>query len=245
MVAGGSKGAGWAIIVDKVEIIDLIDTSKENEVYEDQSMARGSAFGGLLQNKLIVGGGYNPTLRNLQDYKIHCHPDNSLIKTLDKRFRSSCVVINQTKLYVTGGSGKKSTEILSLDQFPVKGPELPFSMSSHSMVQIDSKTIYLIGGWQDRVISNKTWIINPINNLDMSSGPNLNEARVSHSCNKMKINGKIILVVAGGRNNARTMNSVELLDTTSTNQGWIKGMNSYICSLHLGTKDSSNLFHRT
>ena len=231
MVPGGSKGAGWAVIV---EIIDLIDTSKENEAYEDQSMARGSAFGGLLQNKLIVGGGYNPTLRNLQDYKIHCHPDNSLIKTLDRRFQSSCVVINQTKLYVTGGSGKKSTEILSLDQFPVKGPELPFSMSSHSMVQIDSKTIYLIGGWQDRVISNKTWIINPINNLDMSSGPNLNEARVWHSCNKMKINGKIILVVAGGKNKCkytqrnRTMNSVELLDTTSTNQGWIKGMNSYM-----------------
>ena len=141
-----------------------------------------------------------------------------------------CCNFNQTKLYVTGGTGKKSTEILSLDQFPVKGPELPFSMSSHSMVQIDSKTIYLIGGWQDRVTSNKTWIINPINNLDISSGPDLNEARVWHSCNKMKINGKIILVVAGGSNsgwtNNRTMNSVELLDTTSTNQGWIKGMHS-------------------
>ena len=243
MVPGGSKGAGWAVIVDKVEIIDLIDTSKENEVYEDQSMARGSAFGGLLQNKLLVGGGYNPMLRNLQDCKILCHSDNSLIKTLDRRLQSSCVVINQTKLYVTGGIGKKSTEILSLDQFPVKGPELPFSMSSHSMVQIDSKTIYLIGGWQDRVISNKTWTINPINNLDMSSGPNLNEARVWHSCNKMKINGKIILVVAGGRNDNRTMNSVELLDTTSDNQKWTKGINSY--SLHLETKNSSNLFHRT
>ena len=44
----------------------------------------------------------------------------------------------------------------------------------------------------------------------------------------MKINGKIILVVAGGMNNNRTMSSVELLDTTSTNQGWIKGMNSYM-----------------
>ena len=42
----------------------------------------------------------------------------------------------------------------------------------------------------------------------------------------MKINGKIILVVAGGMNNNRTMSSVELLDTTSTNQGWIKGMHS-------------------
>ena len=234
MVPGGSKGAGWAVIV---EIIDLIDTSKENEAYEDQSMARGSAFGGLLKNKPLVGGGYNSLLGGfLQDCKIHCHPDNPSIKMLDRRFQSSCVVINQTKLYVTGGCigiGKKSTEILSLDQFPVKGPELPFSMSSHSMVQIDSKTIYLIGGWQDRVISNKTWIINPINNLDMSSGPNLNEAREWHSCNKMKINGKIILVVAGGKNKCkytqrnRTMNSVELLDTTSANQGWIKGMNSF------------------
>ena len=197
-----------------------------------------------MQNKPLVGGGYNPRKygppigRGYSQYcKILCHSDNSLIKMLDTRSKSSCVVIDQTKLYVTGGCigiGKKSTEILSLDQFPVKGPELPFSVYSHSMVQINSKTIYLIGGWQDGVTSNKTWIINPINNFDIISGPNLNEARECHSCNKMKINGKIILVVAGGWNNNTTLNSVELLDTTSTNQGWIKGMNSY--SLHLEKK---------
>ena len=221
-------GAGWRDIVDKVEIIDLIDSSMENEVYEDKSMARGSAFGGLLKNKPLVGGGYNSLLGgHLQDCKIHCHPDNSVFIMLDKRFFSSCVVIDQTKLYITGGLGKKSTEILSLDQSPVKGPELPFMIYGHSMIQVDPKKIYLIGGTQNSVTCNKTWIIDPMNNFDIRSGPTLNEAREGHSSNKMKINSKIYLVVVGGRGNHGILDSVELLDTTSANQGWIKGMNSF------------------
>ena len=79
-------------MLDKVEIIDLIDTSKENEVYEDESIARGGAFGGLLQNKPLVGGGYNPRKYGppigggySQYCKILCHPNNSFIEMLDTR----------------------------------------------------------------------------------------------------------------------------------------------------------------
>merc|ERR1712020_649587 len=97
----------------------------------------------------------------------------------------------------------KSTEMISLDQPPVPGPDLPFTVAYHSMVLVDPTTIYLIGGGQNDQISeysNKTWIIDPTNNFQIKVGPSLNFARKNHSCSKMKIEGRIFLVVAGGYN---------------------------------------------
>ena len=45
--------------------------------------------------------------------------------------------------------GKYSTEIISLDQPPVQGPDLPFKVRDHSMVLVNPTTIYLIGGFQN------------------------------------------------------------------------------------------------
>ena len=52
----------------------------------------------------------------------------------------------------------------------------------------------------------------------MREGPNLNIARCGHSCNKMVINEKVFIIVAGGF----FEDSVELLDPMS-DQGWIFG----------------------
>ena len=114
-----------------------------------------------------------------------------------------------------------------MDQPPRKGPELPFTISSHSMVLVDPKTIFLIGGSQSSQRSKKTWIIDPSKNFEVKSGPDLNEARVLHSCSKMKIGEKIYLIVAGGYgvDQCITLDSVEILDTTSLDQGWTLGNN--------------------
>ena len=114
---------------------------------------------------------------------------------------------------------EKSTEIISLNQSPVPGPDLPFTVKGHSMVLVDRTTIYLIGGNQNGQISNKTWIIDPTNNFQIKVGPSLNIARDAHSCSKMRIDGRIFLVVAGGCN-GRNLDSIELLDTTCPDQGW-------------------------
>ena len=99
MVAGGQGNHNY--YCSKVEVIDLIDSSKENIVYQDNSMTRSNAIGGLLQNQPIVGGGFNLGLGGaLQDYKILGQPDTSF-QMLDTRGTSSSVVIDQTKLYVT------------------------------------------------------------------------------------------------------------------------------------------------
>ena len=95
------------------------------------------------------------------------------------------------------------------------------------MVLVDPTTIYLIAGFQNEQKSNKTWIINPSNNFQIRMGPPLNIARWKHSCSKMKIEGRIFLVVAGGATfgSVALLDSVELLDTAFPEQGWKMGMN--------------------
>ena len=107
------------------------------------------------------------------------------------------------------------------------GPELPCSICQHSMIEVDSRTIYIIGGLQNGSLSspsNKIWTIDIISDNfsnEWIEGPSLNEPRYRHACCKMTLKGKTILVVVGGRNKS----SVELLDTSVlfTEQKWIKG----------------------
>ena len=137
----------------------------------------------------------------------------------------SGVVLHESKIWITGGISNngslKTTEIISLDQPPVPGADLPFTVHQHSMVLVDPTTIYLIGGLQNNQISNKTWIIDPTNDFQIKVGPSLNIARIAYSCSKMRIEGKIFMVEAGGHSNKEP---VELLDTTCPDPGWVMGM---------------------
>ena len=74
------------------------------------------------------------------------------VQLLEPKYGGSCVSLDESTLWVT--DGKTSTEFVSLDKPSVKGPDLPFDLSDlyntkkelHSMLRVDSKTIYLIGG---------------------------------------------------------------------------------------------------
>ena len=56
----------------------------------------------------------------------------------------------------------------------------------------------------------------------MTEGPSLNVERYGHSCGKMISNGKIVLIVAGGRDQSKYLESIEILDPSS-GRGWIIG----------------------
>ena len=80
--------------------------------------------------------------------------------------------MNNNLLWVVGGhdgfSELSTTEFITLDQLPKPGPNLPFSISWHSMIQYDSNSIYIIGGKQDCTNSKKTWIVN-VNDLNIKN----------------------------------------------------------------------------
>ena len=89
------------------------------------------------------------------------------------------------------------------------------------MVQVDLKSIYLIGGRQNSVLyeSANTWIIDPTNNFEMKEGPKMNYARTEHSCAIMRLNNKIFIVVFGGYRGTASAKP-EILDTSSPTNKW-------------------------
>ena len=106
----------------------------------------------------------------------------------------------------------------------VRGPDMPFTICYHSMVQYDEKSIYIIGGMQNGSISKKTWIADPTNGFQIKEGPSLNVGRTDFGCAKMTINGRTILIVAGGMgDDFKLLNSVEILDPAENNI-WTPGL---------------------
>ena len=128
---------------------------------------------------------------------------------------------------IQGVKNLETTEFMSLEQSPVKGPNLPFSFKYHRMVQVDEKTIYLIGGCQDDQWSKKTWIFDPTKNFEFKEGPTLNHVASDHACATMQLNGKVLIIVYNWNALTRNNNSketVEILDTSSPRNGWKIGM---------------------
>ena len=92
------------------------------------------------------------------------------------------------------------------------------------MIQYDEKFIYIIGGYQNGSVSKKTWIVNPNNEFKITEGPSLDKGRDGHGCAKMTLDGKTILVVAGGYGeDFKTLDSVEILDPSGNNV-WTPGL---------------------
>ena len=102
------------------------------------------------------------------------------------------------------------------------------------MVQVDQKTIYILGGYQNVKPSNETWIVDPTNNFDIKKGPSMKAKRVYCSGSTMNIGGKQYILVAGGHdlyqaedNRSITWkdcyDTTELLDISMPGQEWIKG----------------------
>ena len=189
------------------DILDLLNPSAKYEILASNVPRIHRATGGLLQKVPIICGGNND-----KSVVVIGQPEME-IKMLEKRIFPASVALNQRNLWIVGGycikaSTESSTEFIELGQPSVKGPDMPFTIHSHSMIQYDEETIYIIGGVQNNSLSNKTWIVDPKNGFQVREGPSLNEERYKHCCVKMTLNGRTILVVAGGFGNVHTGMSI-------------------------------------
>ena len=203
------------------------------------------ATGGLLQNLPIVCGRHKMD-NTAQNCFVVGQPEMEM-KMIEKRSLAACVSLDPCTLWIVGGyNGNRflrSTEFIKLGQPSVKGPDLnvdsgnnfPLQISGHSMIQYDEKSIYIIGGNQNRSRSNKTWIVDPTNRFQIKEGPSLNKGRYGHGCAKVNFNGRTILVVAGGFG---AKNSVEILDPLGNNI-WTPGL----CFKSISTVLLNNISH--
>jgi hypothetical protein len=90
---------------------------------------------------------------------------------------------------------------------------------------------YIIGGQQDKILSNKTWIVTPkskkCTEFEFTEGPPMNIPRRGHACGKFEKDGKIVIIVAGGYDQSlQDLDSIEYL-IPQTGQGWKFG--KYLC----------------
>ena len=181
------------------------------------------ATGGLLQNSSIVCGGYDG--RTSQDCVVIGQPEMEM-KMIEKRRDAASVALDQITLWIVGGfngnNSLNSTEFIKLGQPSVKGRDLPFRIINHSILQYDERSIFIIGGVQNGLTSKKTWIVDPTNEFEIKEGPSLNKGRYNHGCAKMTLNGRIVLVVAGGFDGG-PLDSVEILDPLGNNV-WTPGL---------------------
>ena len=202
-------------------MIDLIDSKSEVVFYTsmvpmDNYFFCGNA-GGLVQDQPIIDLYYRTGTDFDQVYKV-IGSSIKTINSLEKRKYASSILLSQNKLWGTGGNNQtdqilNSTEFISLDGKPVKGPNLPFPMNGHCMIQVNSNTVYIIG--------KKTLIVDLSNNFEIKEGPTLDPRWAVYEllCAKMYINGKTFIVVCGLPNG-----ETEILDTSVPGQNWKNGM---------------------
>ena len=195
---------------DNVEIIDLTDKTFKYSFNEERINEKSSKFGlvgGLLKNQPFIGGLVTPgnPQQNciiLKNPKKTTYPLLTPTKGKPPHASKTSIVLNQKTLWVTNGLFNIS-EFVSVDEPTIKGPKLTwFDEYGHTMVQIDPKTIYIIGGGY-RSNQKNTFIVDP-NRVDkkgqliLQFAPAMNHKRMHHCSSKMKIDDKVILVVVGG-----------------------------------------------
>ena len=136
-----------------LEIIDLINPKLKPDIVENEIGDIFGATGGILQNKIVLCGGNDNAARNVSIIGL----PNYDFKMIVPRIHATSVVLNKSNIWVTGGVDpnhpsngfETSTEIISLNEPPVLGPDLPFPAYCHSMILVNPTTIYLIGGIHD------------------------------------------------------------------------------------------------
>ena len=135
-----------AKLTNLMEIIDLINTEFKTQIVVDENGFRGAATGGILQNQPLICGGYDSDGNTKPDVSIIGAPKNCFEMMIPRRFSSS-VVLNKSKIWVTGGISdpqnvEMSTKIISLEETPVPGPDLSFRVNGHSMVHVNPSLLH-------------------------------------------------------------------------------------------------------
>ena len=215
--------------------MDILNPGAKFELFTNNIPRISCATAGLLQKSPIFCGGWDVMCNISQECVVIGKPEIEM-KMIEKRVAAASVALYQSTLWIVGGRNGRnlnntvninnvhsSTEFIKLGQPSVRGQNLPFKILAHSMIQYDEKFIYIIGGVQNYSTSNKTWIVDPTNEFQIKEGPSLNKGRYNHGCAKMTLNGRTILVVAGGFGNGGRLDSVEILDPLENNV-WTQGM---------------------
>ena len=115
-----------------------------------------SATGGVIQDVVVICGG-GISAGSFSEAFDECYNLNGKTATLitqmsAKRLYAAGLVIDKTKLWITGGWSSDTDDYLATSEYITlegsePGPELPISIILHALVAIDNTLSMLIGGY--------------------------------------------------------------------------------------------------
>ena len=218
----------------QVEVIDLDNPSKTCILSTNFPYEVFAAVGGFTSSgPMICSGNYRGNYEIGDCYSLRKNGQFVKISTMNTpRTTASSIVTKDGNLMISGGYERKyfgtltDTEIINVRESKIEaGFVLPKGISSHCSVLINGTTAMVLGGYNEESATKKsTYFIN-LETLQVTAGPEMQEARAQFGCAVFEHNQQNVVIVAGGTNATGTWstNSTELLHVGSTQLKWSRG----------------------
>ena len=184
-----------------------------------------AATGGVIQDVVVIcGGGAIGTQFN-ECYSLNGKTATIITHMSVKRNNAASLVIDKTKLWITGGwssdTGRlASSEFITLEGSEL-GPELPNPIHSHALVAIDNTLSILIGGSiSGNVVIPTTHYFDHQGHIWIQ-GPDLMQGRTGHAAGTVtdQVTTEKLVIVTGGEINGIALDSTEIQINKQWNQG--------------------------
>ena len=227
MITNGWNGEGE---VFDTEVIELENSNKICDPLPDYPIGVDGTNGALLDGKtpIVCGGEFRDSSVSERCFKLDPESRNwdEVASMKVAREEAATIALDSESLWITGGFNDNdgylaTTEVAKpLVSAPVFGPDLPYGVSNHCLLKLNSSKIMLIGGTTISGPSNRTLFadISADGFAPFSEGPSMERGRDFSACGLLS--SRQVVVVAGGGADTFTA-STELLDLGSSR--WIAG----------------------
>ena len=186
-----------------------------------------AATGGVIKDVVIICGGGDLSTTFNECYSLNGSAATPITHMSAKRQYAASLVIDKTKLWITGGLNFDTGRLASSEYITLEGsepgPDLPILISSHALVAIDNILSILIGGRTTGYVETQTTHYFDHQGHNWIQGPDLMQARWLHAAGIVtdEVTTEKIVIVTGGDHNGIKLDSTEILFNNQWNQGKI------------------------
>ena len=209
-------------INSQIEIIDLENPSNVCSNLPNYPLPLIGSMGSLnSQGQPFICGGHNGATLISTCYK---YINNTWIKFPPMNVKRCAGALSNgnwfnqqrrhlvTGTYLGSASDAATGEILTENGWQMLNISLPYNISEHCSVMMNSSTALVIGGYSNNAPINKTFFINLDENT-LREGPVMNSKRSYHSCGRILVNDTYLIIAVGGEIDLNNnLDSVEILD---------------------------------
>ena len=185
-----------------------------------------SATGGVIQDVVVICGGGISGKSFDECFSLNSKPATLITHMSVNRKYAASLVIDKTKLWITGGLNTDTYSILSSSEYITlegsePGPELTIPIQNHALVAIDNTFSMLIGGMTTGYVVTPTTHYFDHQGHNWIQGPDLMQARRSHAAGIVtdQLTTEKLVIVTGGEHNGISLDSTEIIINKQWNQG--------------------------